>query len=193
MEIRLANKYDDKKQLAKLLYYVDPYIYPYWFNSCQEGENTLVKLLEDENSIFYYKNCIIVKDGNEYVGVFSFIPANAQLSLDYSKYDVNFQSHHVIANYVIDIINNLIPDDVCVVGLYVAPSHRRRGIATKMFEFLFKHIPCKTVSLEVLEDNIPAKKLYKTLDFKITKTYKGYNGYKKRKPICHVMSKTIKK
>ena len=35
----------------------------------------------------------------------------------------------------------------------------------------------------VLEDNIPAKKLYETLDFKITKTYKGYNGYKKRKPL----------
>lgn len=190
MEIRFASTDDDKNHLAKLIYNVDPYIYPYWFsNNEEEGVRTLSKLLDDESSIFYYKNCIVAKEGNEFIGIFSFIPANSNFSRDYSKYDVNFESHHVIQYYILDVINNLMPDDVCVVGLFVDPKYRRKHIATKMFNFLFNNIPAKTFSLEVLANNNAALHLYNKFSFEIAKTYRGYNGYKKRKPLCHIMRK----
>lgn len=190
MKIRFANNNDDKKTIAKLFYNVDPYIYPYWFNNnIENGVSTLVSMLENKSSIFYYKNLIIAKDKDKIAGILSFIPQNTQFNRDYSKWDVSFESHHVISYYILDIIDNLKPDDVCIVGLFVDPSYRRRNVATKMFEFLMDNVPAKTYSLEVLANNSPALNLYKKFDFKIIKTYHGYNGYKKRKPLCHIMTK----
>jgi len=190
MEIRFANNEDDKRDLARLIYQVDPYIYPYWFNDNQDdGILVLTQLLNDVESIFYFKNCIIAKENDQIVGIFSFIPPNAKLNLDYSKYDVDFRSHHVIQNYIVDVIQNLVKDDVCVVGLFVDPKYRRRNIATKMFCFLFDNIKSKTCTLEVLADNNAAIELYNKFSFEISKTYYGYNGYKRRKPLCHIMTR----
>ena len=153
MEIRFANESDDKKALARLIYYVDPFIYPYWFNNnLDEAEKTLVELLKDKNSIYYYKNCIIAKEDDQIIGIFSFIPANFPKNKDYSKYDINFSSHHAINYYIFDVIDNLLPDDVCILGLFVEPKYRRKHVATKMFNFLFKNVFAKTFSLEVLAE-----------------------------------------
>jgi len=190
MEIRFANENDNKKEIAELFYKVDPYIYPYWFNNDMgKGISTLTSLLEDKNSIFTYENCIIAKDGGKIIGLFSFVPYNKKINKDYSRWDVSFEAHHVITYYVLDVVENLKEDDVCVLGLYVDPSYRRKNIATKIFNFFFKNVKSKTYSLEVLANNLPALNLYNKLNFEISKSYNGYNGYKKRKPLCYVMTR----
>ena len=194
MEIRFANKNDNKTEMSKLIYGVDPYIYPYWFNGNEnEAIITFSKMLSDKNSIFYYKNCIIAKEDGIIKGLLNFIPANNHPSKSYQAYDDNFESHHVIQHYILDVIDSLVPNDTCIVGLCVGPRFRRHHIALNMFKYLLNNVKSETYSLEVLADNYRAINLYKKYNFEITKTYHGYSGYRKRKPLCHIMKLTRNK
>ena len=188
MKIRFANKKDNFKNIAKLLYGVDPYIYPYWFrNDIEQAIDVLSEIIAEKDSIFYYKNTIVAEVDGELVGYFCFIPANAKVNRNYSKWNTSFEANHVISGYILDVIENLIVDDSGVVGLYVNPTHRRHGIATKMFEFYMNNVVAKTYSLEVLATNGPAINLYNKFNFKTVRAYYGYNGYRRKKPLCYIM------
>lgn len=192
MEIRFVNSNDDKLELAKMLYYVDPYIYPYWFkNKIENSYITLVDMIKDESTIFYYKNILVAVEDNQILGCIFFVPPNLKPGKNYAKWDVDFESHHIISYYINDIINGLIPNDIYVIGVFVKPQYRRKCIATKMFTYLLENISAQTCSLEVLADNVPAINLYKNLNFQTIKRYKGYNGYKRKKPLCFIMIKNI--
>lgn len=192
MEIRFANSNDDKMQLSRMLYCVDPYIYPYWFkNNIENCYTPLIDMINDESTIFSYKNIIVAVENKQILGCTFFIPPNLKFNKNYSKWDVDFESHHVITYYIGDIIDGLKPNDIYIVGIFVDLQHRRKNIATKMFEYLFKNISAQTCSLEVLADNKVALKLYRKLNFNIIKRYKGYNGYKRKKPLCFIMVRKI--
>jgi ribosomal protein S18 acetylase RimI-like enzyme len=57
-------------------------------------------------------------------------------------------------------------------GTGVVPSHRRRGLAKQMMEFLVPHLRAggaKRYVLEVIESNIPAATLYRESGFTVTR------------------------
>ena len=191
MNIRLANRDDDKKVLAQLIYETDRFIYPYWFSDKNEGINVIAELLENENSIFYYKNCVVAEIDGQIVGLIMFYKNNGSFKFDYNKYILlGFESEHVINNYVLKAQQEIIPNTAYVFAVRVKDEYKRQGIACKMFEYVFSSLPKNyTIEIDVLVENTPAVNLYKKVGFEIINEYKGYNGYKKHKPPCYFMRK----
>ena len=165
MNIRFATKKDITTQLTDLIYNIDKYIYPFWFNN---DKNVCFSVLQDimqtPNSAFDIHNCIVAEESGDIIGILSFIPANKEMITDYSKWQTNFNSKDVIENYVLEVIRNIKPNNTEILGLCVDSIHRRKGIGTKMFEFFLENIKTDSYSLEVLADNVPAIKLYKKMD-----------------------------
>ena len=66
-------------------------------------------------------------------------------------------------------------------GTGVIPTYRRKGISTKMFDFIvprLKESGFKQYVLEVLTENEAARNLYESLDFKVTREFSVYRQTK---------------
>ena len=193
MEIRYAKETDDFKQIAKLVYETDRYIYPYWFASKEEGICVLEDILKRPNSSYYYKNCIVAVVDGKIVGVLLYFTDKSPIDYDYSDLTCkNFNYNHTITNYVVEVEKEIQKNSAYVVGIRVDENYTRRHIAENMFEYFFKQLQKGSkVLLDVLVENAPAFALYKKIGFEITSEYKGYNGYRMKKPLCYSMEKKI--
>ncbi len=194
MNIRFAKKTDDAKVLAKLIYETDIYIYPYWFSDKNYGVEKIAQLIKNKDSIFYYENCIVAEAGGEIIGIIMFYKNDGGFKYDYKDIaSISFESAHVINNYVLSLQNEIKNNTYYVFAVRVDDRFLRQGVACKMFDFAFNSALKNSVfEIDVLKDNIPALNLYKKVGFKIVEEYKGYNGYRKKKPPCYNMSKIIK-
>lgn len=87
-----------------------------------------------------------------------------------SYIDENNEVGFILLEETIDVIN--------VIDVFVNEENRRKGICTKLFEYMFDMYKNKEVRfmLEVREDNIPAINLYKKFNFKVI--YKREKYYK---------------
>jgi len=68
-----------------------------------------------------------------------------------------------------------------IVTINVAPSFRRKGVATKLLQEIVSFLKQRSITqirLEVREDNNPALKLYNKLDYKIQGRLDRYYGKK---------------
>lgn len=177
IKIARATKKDDLKQIAELIYLTDVYIYPYWFNTIENAINELTEIVESEDTIYSYKNCVVAKADNKIVGVIVFFDDGSNIDNDYSKWNKSFNADYTIKNYIKPLIDECKKFKfVSIPNVAVLPEYRRCGIATKMFEKVFSLYKNKPFVLEVLEENVPALKLYQKLGFKIDKEYNGFNG-----------------
>ena len=59
MVFRKATEKDNLKKIAELLYYTDPYIYPYWFENLDKCRIELPPLLIQEKFFFNVNNLYI--------------------------------------------------------------------------------------------------------------------------------------
>lgn len=190
MNIRYAKETDSAQTLAKLIYETDVYIYPYWFSDKDYGIKKIAELVKDKSSIFFYENQIVAEENGEIVGLIMFYKTNGNYSCDYKNISsLSFESSHVVKNYVLDLQNEIKDNTYYVFAVRVDDRFLRQGIACKMFDFMFKQTQNSIVEIDVLKDNIPALNLYKKVGFDIVKEYKGYNGYRKKKPLCYFMKK----
>lgn len=101
------------------------------------------------------------------------------IDLDFSKKRVEYSIEGDVLGYVIiedvgDVIN--------IIDVLVADAYRRRGIATKLFNYIFDMYRFNNIRfmLEVRKENAAAKKLYDKLGFKQIyvrrKYYKNEDG-----------------
>ena len=68
-------------------------------------------------------------------------------------------------------------DELHILNLSVAQSHRGQGLATAMIKHLcviHQDLPIRMIFLEVRESNKPAQKLYRKLGFKLDGVRRGY-------------------
>ena len=190
MEIRFANKNDNKLRIAELLYETDRYIYPYWFKTKQEGIKVLSSLLDEHDSLFSLNNFIVATMNNQIVGILHFFNGSQNLTFNYSQLaNTNFNYNHVVKNYILPLEEKVNKNSAYVFGLRVADAYTRQHIGESLMNSFLKTLkPNTTAMLDVLADNKPALALYLKTGFQIDSTYKGYNGYRMHKPICHSMS-----
>lgn len=59
-------------------------------------------------------------------------------------------------------------NSVDIVKIFVSPSYRGKGIGKRLMEN-FEKLPCKKLTLQVWENNFPAKKFYERLGYKAVK------------------------
>ena len=123
-------------------------------NDCDQLDNLLTKLIEDERKYDksiekdfkvsnFYKNCIIKNNNLIYL-----------CEVDNS-----------IVGYIYLIIDK---DKAKIDALYVEEEYRNRGIASKLLDYAITHFKknnIKEVEINVLSNNIAAKKLYEKKGF----------------------------
>lgn len=194
MVIRYANEKDNFKTLAKLMYETDRYIYPYWFETKEEGIEEISKLLTKEHTSFFYKKCIVAEVDGEIVGMLLYFDDTSPLDFAYADIiSKNFNYSYTLKNYVIPLEKSIKENQSYVAGVRVSDTHSRRGIAQSLFKFYFDSLKKDTiVKIDVLVENEPAFNLYKKLGFEIVTKYQGFNGYRKKRVECYSMQKIIK-
>ena len=85
---RRAKKGDNYKELARLIYQTDEYIYPYWFNNnIEECEEFFKNKFDEEGFIFNYDNMYIAynKKRKKILGLIIALDKSVNLNYDYSK------------------------------------------------------------------------------------------------------------
>mgnify|MGYP003297772468 CR=1 FL=1 len=104
MVIRYANEKDNFKTLAKLMYETDRYMYPYWFETKEEGIEEISKLLTKEHTSFFYKKCIVAEVDGEIVGMLLYFDDTSPLDFAYADIiGKNFNYSYTLKNYVIPL------------------------------------------------------------------------------------------
>lgn len=193
MEIRKAKLSDNLLEIAELIYETDNYIYPYWFKKNDKKFETLVELIKTKGSMFYYKNIIVAVEDKDVMGIMVAIDSDTDLSYDYSKIMTDKYSKYAIKNYIIPTIQDVKNDYVDITNVCIEKAHRRKLIATHLFEFLFKlYGNKKNFELVVLKNNPPAVNLYTKEGFSVVSEQNGFNAPFKRKPRTYTMHKIVK-
>lgn len=188
MKIRIANKNDNIKEIAELIYETDEYIYANMGDSKQQVINYLIEMI-NSNTIYNYKNCVLAIKNSHIVGLVVFT-IHDDIVYHYDKWiDLNKKIRHVIENYILKCNDKKNYPFIELTCVSVKPEHRRQKVATKLINYLFYLFPTKCFQLSVLKQNKAAINLYSSLGFQISKEEKGYNSYYKHKPIIYKMVK----
>ena len=84
---------------------------------------------------------------------------------------IGYYDNNNLVGFLIYKINYEVIDLLYIV---IEPFYRRKGIGTKLLEFLIKNNEFDRILLEVRCDNSNAIKLYKKYDFKVINIRKNY-------------------
>ena len=132
----------------------------------QECDKLLTMLINDEAK--YDDNC---KDDLTITKWYS------ELYLDDSKMLFVYKENNRILGYIYAKINeldesNILKEEILIDALYILEEERNKGIATKLIEKIkniAKEKDIKIITINVLNKNVVAKKLYEKLEFNVLK------------------------
>ncbi len=184
--IRKCEDKDSSKRIAKIIYDVDPYIYPTAFGSKTKAKKVLSKLIKEKHGIFSRENIRLAIYRNKIVGVGVILSTNGLKKIDksfiatYSKILPNFAD--VCTRYFDVISENNYETSPYLLCLGVHSSYNGKGIGSLLLKNLLSEYKDKPMSLHVLKkyDNkgefkkSSAIKLYEKYGFKSQNETKGY-------------------
>jgi len=184
IDLRRANKNDDFKEIVKLIYQTDPYIYPFWFNNdIEKAQEILPKYIGQPGFIYNYENMYIAHDKTkgQIVGLVCAIDHTINLDFDYTELEnISPESAFVVKKYIKELIDE-VQKNKCmyVVNCCVDKEFRSKRIGTVMlgnFIKLMEQAGYDTIEFDCLLHNVRAKNLYHSLGFKEMYTGIGFNG-----------------
>lgn len=176
VQIRPMAEGDDVMQVAKLIYLTDPYIYPYWFESMEQGQRVLANMI-DLPTLYNRKNITVAVLPDGFV-------AGIVVSLDCPFKEEKghllkaYQMTGIDPDYRLDKIYQdyyfKMKDDLTghyIANVAVDPIYRKKGIAASMLkEVIGNKAYCH---LECVQVNVGSWRLYQRLGFKIHEEYPG--------------------
>lgn len=185
--IRKATRDDNLIRISELIYGVDPYIYPYWFNSLEACKKMLPKLLLQDKFIFNIDTFYLAIDQNKerIIGVASLIDSYFDLDYDYTELlNYNDRFNYTIENYIQPMIDNIkLKNAACLTNMCVDKDYRNRHVGLKLLGTVIneymnsKNEISDSIEFDVLADNVSAIQLYKHLGFiQVGGVEKGFNG-----------------
>ena len=201
--IRKATRADDLIRISELIYGVDPYIYPYWFNSLEECKKILPKLLLQDKFIFNIDTFYLAIDQikERIIGVASLIDSYFGLDYDYTELlNYNDRFNYTIKNYIYPMIDNIkLKNAACLTNMCVDKDYRNRHVGLKLLGIAIndyinsKNNISDSIEFDVLADNVSAIHLYKHLGFiQVGGVEKGFNGPGLEPPNVIYMKKQCK-
>ena len=167
---------DDRLQVGRLIYMSDKYIYPYWFDSADDGAKVIAKMtslptLYNQNNI----TVAITKDG-QIAGVLvaCFSPVveseeHIRKAFENAGVACDMRTHRIFLDYYAKMAED--KDGFYVANVAVDPQFRNKGIASKLITQRIKDKGA--CHLECVIANQGAWKLYQKLGFRITGEYPG--------------------
>ena len=125
-------------------------------------------------------NCYFVEDGSELVGFLAFqnsktVFLSPSLKDLISVYGVIVGIMKVISLLILN--HKTESEEIYIDSIAVSDSARGKGIGTKLVDTIIRFAVeegYKTVSLQVIDTNTKAKKLYENIGFKVEKQYKTW-------------------
>lgn len=187
ISFRRATKEDNIKDMARLIYYTDPYIYPFWFsNNLAKAEEVLGKLILEEGSFFYVDNLYVAHDETKdrIIGLIVAVDESVNLDYDYSELKkVNHNFDFTITNYIEGLIKEIkeINDKeyLYLSNVCVEEGYRGKKIGAHLFGYFvsqMEKVGFNKFALDCLLHNLRAKNLYHSFGFKEMKEIVGFDG-----------------
>lgn len=201
--IRKANENDNLERISELIYNVDPYIYPYWFENLENCKKVLPKLILEDNFIFNIETIYIAinSDNDEIIGLSSIVDKYTSLEYDYEKLSSNNSNvKYTIEKYIKPMIENIKTKNIATItNMCVKKEYRNMHIGYKLLKTVIEEYinnndnDIEYIEFDVLAHNPSAIKLYQNLGFKqISDIEEGFNGSNMKKPEVILMSLKIK-
>ncbi len=185
VKVRRYAKGDSLKDISKILYQTDRYIYPAAFKNPTMAKKVLPKLFNMKNSIFSTDNIFVAIYNNKIVGA-----AIVLSNKIYEKVDDSFINKYkrrlpgfidVNNNYFNKLLDH--QSSTSIMCLSMDAPYRKQRIGTILFKKIIRNHQSKDITLQVLKqysstksDAVsPAIKLYQNCGFVITNELDGYS------------------
>ncbi|MGN0812648.1 MAG: GNAT family N-acetyltransferase [Candidatus Coproplasma sp.] len=170
---------DDLEQVARLIYLTDPYIYPNWFDSMEDGVKVIREMIELP-TLYNRENITVavLPDGFIAGMVVSkqtpFVEDEEYISQAFrrAKVQEDKRTKEVFDAYYSKMGGE--EDGYYVANAAVDPAYRKQGIAGALIESVTEGKDF--CSLECVVANAGAWRLYQRLGFKIEYEYPGVHG-----------------
>ena len=177
--IRKMQAGDDIGQVAKLIYLTDPYIYPNWFDSIEDGVKVIAKMI-DLPTLYNRDNITVAVLENGFIAGMA-ISKQAPFVEELAVISQAFKLANVMEDertkQVFDAYYALMGDSedgYYVANIAVDEAYRKRGIAGALLKNVTEGKPFCTLECVVANDG--AWRLYQKMGFNIEYEYPGVHG-----------------
>ena len=177
--IRELQDGDDLAQVARLIYLTDPYIYPNWFDTLEDGIKVISEMISLPTMYSKENVTVAVTDDGYIAGVFvarmtPFTEKKEALYAAFKKAGVRCDSRtDEVFNAYYKPMGG-VEDGYYIANIGVDPDYRKRGIAAAMISEKMRNKELCT--LECVIANSGSWRLYQRLGFKIAYEYPGVHG-----------------
>jgi len=189
--IRYANKNDDIKKMAQLIYETDPYIYPALLGEKESGIDILSSIIKRNDAVFCYENILVAVMENEIVGVLVCLNK-------YYTWHMNFDFDlkppywdYTSENYMSKLHEYMSDDTLYISNISVDQKSHNKGIGSALIDYVLSHNKSKQLALHVLTDNKNAIHLYERKGFKIIQEDQGFSVNEDEVVKCYYMRTDI--
>lgn len=167
---------DDFNQVARLIYLTDPYVYPNWFDSMDDGIKVIREMI-DLPTLYNKENISVAVTSDGFIaGVLvskqaPFVEDKKYVlkAFELAGVNVDKRTDYVFESYYAKMGEN--EDGYYIANVAVDDNYRRRGIAAAMVSHVIKDKG--HCSLECVIGNPVSWRLYQRLGFKIAFEYPG--------------------
>ena len=178
--LRRATIDDDLKEIAKLIYETDPYIYPFWFNNnIDEAIEVLIPRMKEPGFIFYYENFYVAysKELEKIVGICGAIDPTTNLDYDYTNLiNINDNYKFTVENYLKVLIDEVEEKKyMYLTNICIDTNLRSKKIGKRLLKYFIEQMHEEgfdEIGFDCLMHNLRAKNLYHSLGFK--EVYEGF-------------------
>jgi len=184
------------REIAKLIYETDPYIYPALFGSEAIACILLPQMIQKQDTMFCLENLFLCMEGSKTLGLIlwhrgplTWEPKTLFQTAQEEDVVLPETVKKVVAEYFSSYLK--VPDNVLsVINVCVAEAQRGKGIGSMMVKSFCERNAQSKVELYVLADNPTAIKCYKSNGFSIAEELNGFS-VTSTKPWCYRMEKDI--
>ncbi len=174
--VRRLRADDDLLQVGKLIYLSDDYIYPYWFDSIEDGKRVIAEMTKLD-TLYNMNNVTVAVMPNGDIAaaaVTKQCPFNEEESVIEKAFEntgikSDKRTHEIFLAYYAEMAK--LEDGLYLANIAVDPNYRKRGIAATLLNEILKDT--ELCRLECVKANSGAWRLYQRLGFEITEEYPG--------------------
>ena len=169
---------DDLRQVGRLIYYTDDYVFPYVYDTPEDGAKVHAEMIR-RDTIYNHGNITVGLIDDAIVGIVVMKEAPIIVSRDEMVrafedagvvHDERFE--RVFSEYWSLLEKE--PEGFYIANVCVDPKFRHRGVARGLLNFLLEGD--KTYNLETVVANVNAFRLYQSLGFIVDYQYPGFTG-----------------
>ncbi|MBO5714864.1 MAG: GNAT family N-acetyltransferase [Clostridia bacterium] len=177
--VRKLQDGDDINQVAKLIYLTDPYVYPNWFDSIDDGIKVIRQMI-DLPTLYNRENITVAVTHDGFVaGVIvskqtPFVEEISHIKQAFKLAGVKIDER---TDFVFDAYYakmGMSEDGYYIANVAVDENYRKRGIAAAMMSSIIE--PKSFCTLECVVANTVSLRLYQRMGYKIAFEYPGVHG-----------------